>query len=70
MRGNNRNKKLRKITVDGDDYMWLAGGYSPVLSVWKDKRKLFSVEVSVTVTPKIVEEKIKNFLQSEQNRVK
>lgn len=70
MRGNNRNKKMRKITVDGDDYMWLAGGYSPVLSVWKDRSKLFCVEVSVTVTPKIVEEKIKNFLQSKQNGVK
>jgi hypothetical protein len=70
MRGNNRNRKLRNITVDGDDYKWIAGGYSPVLSVWKDRKKLFSVEASVTVTPKIVEEKIKNFLQSKQNVLK
>jgi hypothetical protein len=53
-------KKYRNITVDNIDYAWMTSFYA--LTVWKNKKELFTTDVSgITVTPKIVADKIKEF---------
>jgi hypothetical protein len=61
----NRIKSLRKITVNNEPYIWTVtdhncdGDGSCRFKIWKNKVELYSELVSsVSITPKIVREKI------------
>ena len=61
-------KKIRTIIIDGKDYVWLCGSYncdgdgSSKVRIFKDKKLIIEELTVETVTPKVIEEKIRAFL--------
>jgi hypothetical protein len=54
----NRNKKLRTIVTDGQEYKWLIGSDN-ILKIWKDKNLIYENDHSgCDVTPQLVSDVI------------
>lgn len=68
---NNRNKKLRNITVNNKTYKWLVGNPNCdgdggcIFKVWNDEKNLIYSKLihGMTITPKLVSRLISMHLQ-------